>query len=148
MTLPALRERREDVPLLASHFATLFGRKLGRRVLGFTPEARACLLRYGWPGNVRELANAIERAAVLGEGELIRPEDLPETVLESAPVERGGGGGPVGKYHDTVNAFKQRLILEAIDQASGNITRAAELLDLNSTYLHRLIRNFDLKSKA
>jgi transcriptional regulator with GAF, ATPase, and Fis domain len=142
--LPSLSERREDIPLLASHFAALFSRKLGRRVAGFTPEARACLLRYGWPGNVRELANAIERAVVLGEGELIHPEDLPETVLEtSAPVE--SGGGPVGKYHATVNAFKQRLILDAIDQAGGNVTRAAELLDLNPTYLHRLIRNFDLK---
>ncbi|HEY0512232.1 MAG TPA: sigma 54-interacting transcriptional regulator [Thermoanaerobaculia bacterium] len=144
VTLPSLRERREDVPLLAGHFAALFSRKLGRRVAGFTPQARACLLRYGWPGNVRELANAIERAVVLGEGELIRPEDLPETVLEtSAPTE--SGGGPVGKYHATVNAFKQRLILDAIDQAGGNVTRAAELLDLNSTYLHRLIRNFELK---
>jgi transcriptional regulator with GAF, ATPase, and Fis domain len=146
VTLPSLRERREDIPLLASHFAALFSRKLGRRVAGFTPEARACLLRYGWPGNVRELANAIERAVVLGEGELIRPEDLPETVLETAPV--ASGGGPVGKYHDTVNAFKQRLILDAIDQAGGNVTKAAELLDLNPTYLHRLIRNFELKPPA
>ena len=146
VTLPALRERREDVPLLASHFAGLYSRKVGRRVTGLTPEARACLLRYGWPGNVRELANAIERAVVLGEGELIRPEDLPETVLESAPAERGGG--PVGKYHDSVNAFKQRLILEAIDQARGNISKAADLLDLNPTYLHRLIRNFDLKDRT
>jgi Nif-specific regulatory protein len=143
LTLPSLRERREDVPLLASHFAALFSRKLGRRVAGFTPEARACLLRHGWPGNVRELANAIERAVVLGEGELIRPEDLPETVLESAPVERGHS--PVGKYHDSVNGFKTRLILTAIDQAGGNISKAAELLELNPTYLHRLIRNFDLK---
>jgi Nif-specific regulatory protein len=146
VALPSLRERREDVPLLALHFATLFGKKLGRRVVGFTPEARACLLRYGWPGNVRELANAVERAVVLGEGELIHPEDLPETVLESAPaVDRTQ---PLGKYHDTVNAFKQRLILEAIAQAGGNISRAAELLDLNPTYLHRLIRNFDLKDQV
>ena len=108
LTLPALRERREDIPLLASHFAALFSRKLGRRVAGFTPEARACLLRYGWPGNVRELANAVERALVLGEGELIRPEDLPETVLEAAPAS--AAGGPVGKYHDT----RQR-VQKAID---------------------------------
>jgi len=146
VTLPSLSERREDIPLLASHFTALFSRKLGRRVVGFTPEARTCLLRYGWPGNVRELANAIERAVVLGEGELIRPEDLPETVLESVPAERAGG--PVGKYHDTVNAFKQRLILDAIDQAGGNITKAAELLELNPTYLHRLMRNFDVKPPA
>lgn len=144
VALPSLRERREDVPLLASHFAALFGKKLGRHVTGFTPEARACLLRYGWPGNVRELANAIERAVVLGEGELIHPEDLPETLLESAPT--ASRTEPLGKYHDTVNDFKKRLILEAIDQA-GNIARAAELLDLNPTYLHRLIRNFDLKDR-
>ncbi len=148
VALPSLRERREDVPLLASHFATLFGKKLGRRVAGFTPEARTCLLRYGWPGNVRELANAIERAIVLGEGELIHPEDLPETVIESsAPAGAERAGDPVGKYHDTVNAFKQRLILDAIDQAGGNVARAAEVLDLNPTYLHRLIRNFDLKDR-
>jgi transcriptional regulator with GAF, ATPase, and Fis domain len=143
VTLPALRERREDIPLLAAHFAALFGRKVGRRVAGLTPEARACLLRHDWPGNVRELANAVERAVVLGEGELIRPEDLPETLLESTSAE---SGGPVGKYHDTVNGFKKRLILDALDQAGGNVTKAAELLDLNPTYLHRLIRNFDLKS--
>ncbi|HEX9943037.1 MAG TPA: sigma 54-interacting transcriptional regulator [Thermoanaerobaculia bacterium] len=146
LTLPSLRERREDIPLLASHFAALFSRQLGRRIVGFTSEARACLLRYGWPGNVRELANAVERALVLGEGELIRPEDLPETVLETTPA--ADRSVPLGKYHDTVNEFKKRLILDAIDQAGGNITRAAETLDLNPTYLHRLIRNFDLKTQS
>jgi len=146
VALPSLRERREDIPLLASHFAILFGKKLGRRVAGFTPEARACLLRYDWPGNVRELANAIERAVVLGEGELIHPDDLPETVLESAPAT--DQTEPLGKYHDTVNDFKKRLILSAIDQAGGSIARAAELLDLNPTYLHRLIRNFELKPQS
>src|SRR5206468_5530692 len=60
--LPPLRERREDVSLLASHFAAGISQRLGRSVAGFTPEARACLLRYDWPGNVRELANAVERA--------------------------------------------------------------------------------------
>jgi transcriptional regulator with GAF, ATPase, and Fis domain len=144
--LPPLRERREDIPLLASHFAALFSRKLGRRLVGFSPEARACLLRYGWPGNIRELSNAIERAVVLGEGELIHPEDLPETVLEAVPSVEPGA--PIGKYHDTVSAFKQRLIREAVEQSGGNITRAAELLDLNPTYLHRLIRNFDLRDRA
>ena len=146
LTLPALRERREDIPLLASHFAALFSRRLGRRIAGFTPEARACLQRYGWPGNVRELANAIERALVLGEGELIRPEDLPETVLETAPAA-ATAADPIGAYHESVNDFKRRLILDALDQAGGNVTKAAERLDLNPTYLHRLISNLELRDR-
>ncbi len=144
VALPALRERREDIPLLANHFAALHSRKLGRRMAGFSPAARACLLRHDWPGNIRELANAIERAVVLGEGELILPEDLPETVLETAPSL--APGAPIGKYHETVGEFKKRLIGEALEAAGGSITRTAELLDLNPTYLHRLIRNFGLKT--
>ena len=141
--LPPLRERREDIPLLASHFAAMTGQRLGRSVAGFTPEARACLIRYDWPGNVRELGNAVERAIVLGEGGLIRPEDLPETILE------GGGVAAVslGKYHDILHETKKRLIRAAIAEAGGNITRAAALLDLQPTYLHRLIRNLDLRSE-
>jgi transcriptional regulator with GAF, ATPase, and Fis domain len=145
LILPPLRERREDVSLLASHFAALYSRRLGRRIAGFTPEARACMQRYGWPGNVRELANAVERALVLGEGELVRPEDLPETVLEAGPV---ASAGPVGNYHESVNAFKRRLILDALAQADGNVTKAAERLDLNPTYLHRLMRNLELKDRS
>jgi Nif-specific regulatory protein len=138
--LPPLRERREDISLLASLFAS----RSSRRIAGFTPEARACLQRYSWPGNVRELANAIERALVLGEGELIRPEDLPETVLEAGPA---ASAGPVGHYHESVNAFKRRLIVDALAQADGNVTKAAEQLDLNPTYLHRLISNLELRDR-
>ena len=145
LTLPPLRERREDISLLASHFAAAGSRKLGRRVAGFSPEARACLLRYEWPGNVRELANAVERALVLGDGELIHPEDLPETVLEAAP----GAGGPasVTPYHETLNRMKHRLILDAVEQAGGNITRAAEALGLHPNYLHRLLSNLGLRDR-
>jgi transcriptional regulator with PAS, ATPase and Fis domain len=143
VTLPPLRERLEDLPRLAGHFTALFSRRAGRPVAGLSPEARACLLRYPWPGNVRELANAIERAVVLGEGDLIHPEDLPETLLETAPGDRGAPGG---KYHEEVNGFKKRLILDAVEQTGGNVAKAAESLDLNPTYLHRLMRNFGLKS--
>jgi transcriptional regulator with GAF, ATPase, and Fis domain len=141
--LPPLRERREDVPLLASHFAALTSRRLGRPVAGFTPEARSCLVRYDWPGNVRELANAVERALVLGDGELIRPEDLPETVLESAPVQEVA----LGHFHEVVQETKKQLIRAAVAEAGGNITRAAGRLGLQPTYLHRLIRNLDLRGE-
>jgi transcriptional regulator with GAF, ATPase, and Fis domain len=141
--LPPLRERREDIPRLASHFAARTGQRLGRPVTGFTPEARACLLRYPWPGNVRELANAVERALVLGEGGLIRPEDLPEAVLESAPVPEV----PLGRFHETVQETKRQLIRSAVAEAGGNITRAAARLGLQPTYLHRLIRNLGLRDE-
>jgi transcriptional regulator with GAF, ATPase, and Fis domain len=141
LQLPPLRERREDIPLLASHFAALTSRRLGRPLAGFTPEARACLLRYDWPGNVRELSNAIERALVLGEGGLIRPEDLPETVLESVR----GSEVRLGRFHEVVQETKKRLILAAVAGAEGNMTKAAARLGLQPTYLHRLIRNLDLR---
>jgi len=140
--LPPLRERREDVPLLASHFAAQTSRRLGRPVAGFTPEARACLLRYDWPGNVRELANAVERAIVLGEDDLIRPEDLPEAVLEAG----SGPGAAVTRYHETLNETKKRLILTALAEAGGNVTKAGALLGLHPNYLHRLISNLDLRA--
>lgn len=141
--LPPLRDRREDVPLLASHFAALTSRRLGRPVAGFTPEARACLLRYDWPGNVRELANAVERAIVLGEEGLIRPEDLPETVLESTPASEAR----LGQFYEVIQETKKRLIRAAVAEAEGNITRAAARLGLQPTYLHRLIRNLDLRGE-
>ncbi len=148
LTLPPLRERREDIPLLASHFAARFSRKLGRPVAGFTPEARACLLRYAWPGNIRELGNAVERAVVLGESDLIRPEDLPEAVLEAAPGSQGRVHvAHITRYHDAVNESKKRLILGAVEQAQGNVTRAADALGLHPNYLHRLISNLGLRDR-
>ncbi len=144
LRLPPLRERRPDVPLLASHFAALTSRRLGRPLAGFTPEARACLLRYDWPGNIRELANAVERALVLGGEEgLIRLEDLPETVLESAPAAEVR----LGSFHEAVQETKKQLIRAAVAEAAGNITQAAARLGLQATYLHRLIRNLDLRSE-
>src|SRR6185369_5257430 len=77
LTMPALRERKEDVELLASYFAVRYAEKCKRKIKGISPEARTCLMSYDWPGNVRELENAIERAAVLGATEIIMPDDLP-----------------------------------------------------------------------
>jgi transcriptional regulator with GAF, ATPase, and Fis domain len=139
--LPPLRERREDIPLLASYFAAQTSQRLGRSVAGFTPEARAALVRYDWPGNVRELGNAIERAIVLGEDDLIRPEDLPEAVLEAG----GGTGAAVTRYHETLNETKKRLILAALAESGGNVTKAGALLGLHPNYLHRLISNLGLR---
>ncbi|HBL29702.1 MAG TPA: sigma-54-dependent Fis family transcriptional regulator [Acidobacteria bacterium] len=144
LTLPPLRERREDIPLLASHFAARFSRELGRPVAGFSPAARACLERYTWPGNIRELKNAIERAVALGDGELIVPADLPETVLEVA----GAKDEPLGlpPFHAALNDLKKRLIVEAVRAAHGNVSAAARALGLHPNYLHRLITHLELRA--
>ena len=141
--MPALRERREDIPMLAAFFATQCGEKVKRRVAGSSPEARACLTRYDWPGNVRELENAIERAVVLGSTELILPDDLPDSILE----ETAAAGEPVSALHDGIREAKKVLIERAIEQANGNYTEAAKILGVHANHLFRLIRTLNLKPK-
>jgi len=141
LRMPALRERRDDISLLASYFAAKYGKRSNRTLLGISPQARACLLNYDWPGNVRELENAIERAVVLGSSDLILPEDLPEQILEKAAP----AGTAVNAFHDAVRESKKQLIINAVEQANGNYTEAARLLGLHPNYLHRLIRNLNIK---
>jgi Nif-specific regulatory protein len=140
--MPALRERGEDVILLARYFADKHGLKCNRRVKGISAEARARLMNYDWPGNVRELENAIERAVVLGTTERILPEDLPEAVLETETTTAVSSA----RYHEAVVEAKKQLIINAIEQSGGNYTEAAKLLGVHPNYLHRLIRNMSLKS--
>jgi Nif-specific regulatory protein len=143
LEMPALRERREDIPLLAAYFAAQHAEKVKRRVAGISPEARACLVRYDWPGNVRELENAIERAVVLGSTELILPEDLPESILE----ETAAAGESVNALQDAVRDAKIAAIERAIEQANGNYTEAAKILGVHANHLFRLIRTLNLKPK-
>jgi transcriptional regulator with GAF, ATPase, and Fis domain len=150
LTLPPLRDRREDIPLLAAHFAALHGRAVRGRPLGLSPGVRALLLRYDWPGNIRELSNAIERAVVLGQDDVIQPDDLPETLLETGPSGAGafaaGAPTPPG-YHEALNRFKREVILEALAASGGTVTRAAERLGLHPNHLHRLITSLDLRTE-
>jgi transcriptional regulator with PAS, ATPase and Fis domain len=139
--LPALRDRRQDIPLLATYFIDKHSRQARRRVSGLSPQARAILIGYDWPGNIRELENAIERAIVLGSSEVILPEDLPDSLLEgNLPVD----ARPT-MFHDAVNQTKRQIILKAFEGSAGNYTETAKLLGLHPNYLHRLIRNLDLK---
>jgi Nif-specific regulatory protein len=146
--MPPLRERREDIPLLASYFVSKYAAKFKRRVTGLSTEARACLTAYDWPGNVRELENAVERAVVLGSTDRVLPEDLPETVLDAAPDPDAPGAdaaAPVTRYHDALREAKRQLILRALEQSAGSFTEAARLLGVHPNYLHRLIRNLNLR---
>jgi DNA-binding NtrC family response regulator len=143
LTLPALRERPEDIAELAEHFAARYAKKCNRNVSGISAEALACLRQYDWPGNIRELENAMERAVVIGTSEMILPEDLPESLQESAE----NGKEEPAKYHEAIRKLKKQIILSALEQAGGNMTEAAKLLGVHANYLHRLMRNLELRPR-
>jgi Nif-specific regulatory protein len=142
LVMPSLRERREDIPLLASYFVASYSKKCKRKVSGISPESRRVLFAYDWPGNVRELENAIERAVVLGSTVMILPEDLPEALLESAAANTL----PATRYYEAVKEAKKLLILKALEESSGNYTEAAKFLGVHPNNLHRLIRSLNLKA--
>ena len=139
--MPPLREHAEDVQLLAEHFASRYSQKCNRIVKGISPEAHACLMQYDWPGNIRELENAMERAIVIGSSDFILPEDLPETLMETAP----SSASAPATYHDAIRNLKKQLILGAFEQSGGSFTETAKLLGVHPNYLHRLVRNLDLR---
>jgi transcriptional regulator with GAF, ATPase, and Fis domain len=141
ITMPPLRERKEDIPLLATYFTSKHAKKSKRRVLGVSSQARACLMSYDWPGNIRELENAIERAVVLGTVDFILPEDLPESLFDSQE-QKNPGAIP---FYDAVRDSKKQIILKALESSNGNYTEAARLLGVHPNNLHRLIRTLDIK---
>ena len=141
LVLPPLRERREDIPLLAEYFVRKFCQKSGFKIRRISPEAMACLVNYDWPGNVRELENAMEHAVVLGLTELIQIDDLPESLLEKGPPN----GVTAAKYHAAVKEQKKHLISQALEEARGSYTEAARILGIHPNYLHRLVRNLGIK---
>ncbi|HSE41849.1 MAG TPA: sigma 54-interacting transcriptional regulator [Acidobacteriota bacterium] len=141
LTTPLLKDRAVDIPLLANYFTSKYSAQFKRRVTGISTEAKMLLGRYRWPGNVRELENAIERAIVMGSSDILLPEDLPEAILESATAE----GVNVGSYQDAILEAKRAVIVKAVAQAKGNYAEAAKILGVQRTYLHRVMRNLNLK---
>jgi transcriptional regulator with GAF, ATPase, and Fis domain len=142
VSVPPLREHRDDIPLLALYFASKYAQRAQRPIKGISRTARALLLAYDWPGNVRELENAIEHAIVLGLTEEIVPEDLPTGIVEQQASALGS------RYYDVVNEKKRELIRASLDQTGGSVPEAARLLGLHPKYLHRLLRNLGLRAPA
>ena len=141
LTMPPLREHREDIPMLTRHFVQKYAKRSKVKAKPVSREAMAALVNYDWPGNVRELENAIERALVMGSSDAVLLEDLPESLLEQeSPAEMHQG-----KYHASVKELKKQLIVDAVEQTRGNYVEAAGVLGVHPNYLHRLIRNLGLK---
>ncbi len=144
LLMPALRERKEDILPIAESFVEKFSQKLNRRVRGISANAKKLLLKYDFEGNVRELENTIERAIVLGSGDWILPEDLPEDFLT---IRLSNESVEASTFHDAVRENKKELITKAFREAKGSYVETAKILDVNPNYLHRLIRNLEIKDE-
>ena len=152
--VPPLRERRSDIPLLCDFFLKRLGEQKGLGKKRLDPKVRECLLRYEWPGNVRELENLLERMAILSDGEMLLPSDLPGRMAQAAalPLEPEQDIPPQGVLHTVevpeegmdfnaaVDSFERALITQALDRANGVKNRAANLLKLNRTTLVEKIK--------
>jgi DNA-binding NtrC family response regulator len=152
--LPALRERKEDIPLLVEHFFQVYCRENnkfldaeGRSVLQFEPEAMHLLMDYHWPGNVRELENAVERAVVLATSEVVPVSVLPEQLLQSTGVrtaERAGALPPDASLFEKVADFEARTIIEALEETNYSQTEAAALLRIPLSTLNQKIKRLGI----
>ena len=148
--LPALRERREDIPLLLQHFLDHFNRELRKNTSRVSPEALQMLEAYPWPGNVRELRNFVERVMILEDKETITVDDLPRAMRETAPArapvpgtaERGTPPVPVGAM--TLEEMEREAICRALDKVGQNQVRAAKLLGISRDTLRYRMKKFGL----
>jgi two-component system, NtrC family, response regulator PilR len=145
--IPALRERREDVPLLAQHFLERFSQAMGKRVVEISKQAMDTLIAYNWPGNVRELENVMERAVALETTEAVLFDRLPETL-------RGPGAGPAAprlddgfSLDDYIRDLESDLVQRALTQAAGDRARASQMLGITTRSLRYLIQKHHLESQ-
>jgi len=145
--LPPLRERGDDIRILAEHFLAEFGRRMGKSDDGLSREARDRLLSYAWPGNIRELSNAIERALILSDGGAIRPEQLglpgrtaPTASTEARPDAKGPALG------GTLPEVERRLVVDALARAEGNKVRAAASLGVTRSQLYTLLKKHRIEA--
>ena len=141
IALPALRERKEDIPALVDYFVHRFSKETKKNFTDATPEAMAKLMSYDWPGNARELANVIERAIVLGRGPQITLQDLSPVIASKAPDALVDGL----PYREALDACRQQIIAKALSRTQGNRAAAAKLLDIERRHLLRLMKCFGIQ---
>lgn len=141
--LPPLRERREDIPLLTSHFIQEYNRQLGKLVSGLLPAVEDMFLRYDWPGNVRELKHAIEGAMNVAEGETITPEDLPPHLLPEAKLPQPEGEDR--PLREVLAEVERRMIRDTLNACGGNVRQAARRLGIPRQTLQYKLKKWGFK---
>jgi two-component system response regulator AtoC len=135
ITLPPLRERKEDIPLLANHFLQKFSEENHKNISHISPEALEILIQYSWPGNVRELEHTIERAVILSPYPIILPEDLPRKIFEKTK----GAKIPFPEESLPLKEIERRYVLKVLQETNGNKKKAAEILGIDRTTLYRIL---------
>jgi DNA-binding NtrC family response regulator len=143
--LPPLRERREDIPILARHFLTLHGRRLGREIEGFAPAAIGILAAHDFPGNIRELSNIVEQAAALATGSLIEPGDLPLALRRDGAAPTSPSSAPVPPR--SLADMERDLILERLRARRGNVHLVAADLGISRTTLWRRMKEYQIEAR-
>jgi DNA-binding NtrC family response regulator len=158
--LPPLRERREDIPVLADHFVAKYNARLHQNVQGLSPEAVVCLQGYRWPGNIRELENLIERMILFADGPVIEADALPAEVREAGGGEYdlglpippihvpGGDAGLKEAIRETIHQIERQYIVQALEATGQNVTQAARLLKISRKSLQNKMKEFGLRESG
>ena len=144
LELPPLRGRTEDIPTLAEHFLTKYILEIKRKKSGFSPQAMQMLMNYSWPGNIRELENAIEHAVVLGQTKEIQPIDFPISLHK--PRNEAVTDYKESSLDEAQRSFKKKFIEHILGKTDGNRSQAAKILEIQRTYLSRLIKELNIQA--
>jgi len=142
--VPPLRERMEDVPLLIEHFNQRFATAYGRKAKKFDDEAIELMQRYSWPGNVRELRNTIERVMIMLQNQRVSVKDLPAFADSEPPAS----SYRFPSFKEASDAYHREFIQRKLDEAEGNVTRAAELMGIDRSHLYRRMRALGITAKG
>jgi two-component system nitrogen regulation response regulator NtrX len=142
--LPPLRDRLEDVPLLVEHFNHMFSLSYGKKPKEFDREALDDLQNYSWPGNVRELRNTIERVVIMIPAVRVGINDLPPRAKEESPA----ASFRFPSFKDATDAYHREFILKKLEEADGNVSRAAELMGVDRSHLYRRMRALGIQNRS
>ncbi|MCT4618031.1 MAG: sigma 54-interacting transcriptional regulator [Marinisporobacter sp.] len=153
LTIPSLIERKEDIPLLISHFINVYNNKLYKNIQGLSSEAMAVFCQYHWPGNVRELRYTLEGIMNFVEGEIIQIDDLPVDLLKNKPLikkeeEIYEKEKDLPPLVEAIKDYEKNLIQKAIEQANGNCAKAARILDIPRQTLHNKVKKLSIEWKT
>jgi DNA-binding NtrC family response regulator len=146
--LPPLRQRREDIPLLAQHFLKHYSEEDGKMIATISDKAMDLLCSYSWPGNIRELENAIEQAVALSYQPVLTPEDLPRDVREQSTLPQRSEASPKQNIlADTpsMEEVKKRYVLHVLEQTQGNVSATARILNVDRRSLYRMLARYKIE---